>query len=424
MSKTSHSTEPGADTTPPDRIPENLGPAEPVPSDATPFAPIELLPPPPPPSAPGPQPYPPPQAWPGYSQPAPNPYAYPPYGYRAPHPPTGTNGMAIAALVLGICGFFLITPIVGLILGLVSLAAIGRSGQKGKGMAISAIVLSSLWIVLFATVIAVAVVNRPDPAHRDADGNVVSPGTVPIFGLHPKDCFTVPAGLIGATNANTRSLTVVPCSTPHDSEAFGSFRVAEDSYPGIDALRVESVTQCVKLLRTYLPDAASLPTGSRVEFIYPNGQAWKVGQHRVTCFLHFPAATMTGSMYRDPASYTADQRRFLEAVRPLADAVTQLNAALRSADLPVLRQRASDIADALNQEISALTAAPWPADVQPAVDALVAEHREAVRLWTQAAAATDVTTLKDDAYEADAAFDATDLKAVRTALALTTITFA
>lgn len=344
------------------------------------------------------------------------PYGYPAYGYGTPPPPAGTNGMAIASLVLGILGFFFITPIIGLVLGLVALASVKRSGQKGKGQAISGIVLSSLWIALFATLIVVAVVIAPDPAKRDADGNVVRKGAVGIFDLHAKDCFTVPAGLIGSTDSKTRNLTVVPCSTPHDSEAFGSFDGTEDSYPGLDAMRAEAVTQCVKILDTYLPDPLGLPTGSRIQFLVGNRQTWDRGIHKVECFVQFPDATATASIQRDKSSYTADQLRFLQAMQPLSDAVTQLNATTDSTSLDVLRQRARDVANGMQTEITALTASPWPADVQPTVDALVAQHRNAAQLWSEAAGAGDVTAFGDAVRRAGGALDMTDIQAARRAL--------
>lgn len=363
------------------------------------------------------QPYP-AQPWPGYGQGPAGPYGYAPYGYGVPQAPAGTNGMAIAALVLGICGFFFITPIVGLVLGLIALSAVRRSGQKGKGLAISGIVLSSLWIALFAGLFTLAAVTAPEPAHRDAAGNVVKKGSVPVFSLRPKDCFTAPAGAIGSTQIHTKDFTVVPCSTPHDSEAVGSFTAAESSFPGVDALRAEGRTQCFKVLTGYLTDVGSLPHGSIVQFVYPNEQAWGASEHRVMCFIQFSAADMTRLLYHDSSSYTPDQRRFLDAGRPLLNALAQLSATRQSEDLPALRQRASEIAAATRSEISALTAAPWPDDVQPNVDVLVAERRTAAKLWTQAADAPDVDSFSDQAEQADDAVDPADIEAVRTALAL------
>jgi len=69
-----------------------------------------------------------------------------------------TSGMAIASLILGICGFVScgITSIVGLILGIVGFSAIKKSaGQlKGEGLAIAGIVVSSVSIVLIPLLMA------------------------------------------------------------------------------------------------------------------------------------------------------------------------------------------------------------------------------------------------------------------------------
>jgi hypothetical protein len=75
----------------------------------------------------------------------PGPYGYP-QGYYGQQ--QGTSGLAIASLVLGICGFLCVTPFVGIGLGIGALTKIGRTGQPGKGMAIAGIILSCAWIAL------------------------------------------------------------------------------------------------------------------------------------------------------------------------------------------------------------------------------------------------------------------------------------
>lgn len=77
------------------------------------------------------------------------------YGYGFAPAPQGTNGLAIASLVLGICGFFCVTSFAGLGLGIGALAQIRRTGQPGRGMAVAGLVLSGLWIVLFLVLLAV-----------------------------------------------------------------------------------------------------------------------------------------------------------------------------------------------------------------------------------------------------------------------------
>jgi hypothetical protein len=84
----------------------------------------------------------------------------PPPGFPPPHtqpgyagPPVASgqqaNGLAIASLVCGIVGCFVITPLIGLLLGVLGLKASGKKGGSGRGMAIAGIVLSVLWIGVF-----------------------------------------------------------------------------------------------------------------------------------------------------------------------------------------------------------------------------------------------------------------------------------
>lgn len=81
--------------------------------------------------------------------PAPPYQPYGPYGY--PQPTAGTNGLAIASLVLA---FF--CAIAGLVCGIVALNQINERHQKGRGLAIAGIVLSVLsmigGLIFFATV--------------------------------------------------------------------------------------------------------------------------------------------------------------------------------------------------------------------------------------------------------------------------------
>ena len=85
-------------------------------------------------------------------QPAPGYYQGYPVGY--PYMPgyvnqNSTNGMSIAALVCGICGFIYGIPaILGIIFGCISLSQIKQRGQQGRGMAIAGIVIGALWLLL------------------------------------------------------------------------------------------------------------------------------------------------------------------------------------------------------------------------------------------------------------------------------------
>ncbi|MCR6493056.1 DUF4190 domain-containing protein [Cellulomonas sp. P24] len=85
--------------------------------------------------------------------------SYPQSGTYAPGAqwaqPQKTNGMAIAALVLGLAGIVTAgaAGILGLIFGIIGMRQISRTGDAGKGMAIAGIVLGSLGILFFALVV-------------------------------------------------------------------------------------------------------------------------------------------------------------------------------------------------------------------------------------------------------------------------------
>ncbi|MSZ76883.1 MAG: DUF4190 domain-containing protein [Actinobacteria bacterium] len=61
----------------------------------------------------------------------------------------GTNGFAIASMILGIIGVALL----GLIFGLVALSRIAKTGEAGRGMAITGIVTSIAWMLLSAVLV-------------------------------------------------------------------------------------------------------------------------------------------------------------------------------------------------------------------------------------------------------------------------------
>jgi len=89
--------------------------------------------------APWPGPYPPPGQ---YPPPYPPPYPYP--AYAAP----GTNGLAIAALVLGILWLYWVGSILAVIFGHIALSQIRHSHQGGRGLAIAGLVLGYVGLAL------------------------------------------------------------------------------------------------------------------------------------------------------------------------------------------------------------------------------------------------------------------------------------
>jgi hypothetical protein len=104
----------------------------------------------------------------------------------APSPPlpvtpteAKTSGLAITSLVLGVLGFCGITALVGLILGIVALVKINRSGGRlsGQGLAIAGICVSGfmlLLVLLFIIPPFMAVLTQPVPAGAKSKAQIIN----------------------------------------------------------------------------------------------------------------------------------------------------------------------------------------------------------------------------------------------------------
>lgn len=103
-----------------------------------------------------PQNYPPPSGYPQFPPPyqpyGQQPYGQQPYGYDPYAQPPATSGMAIGALVSSLAGlllcFCMIPSIVGVVLGVVAMGQTTRTGEKGHGMALAAVIIGAVTIVL------------------------------------------------------------------------------------------------------------------------------------------------------------------------------------------------------------------------------------------------------------------------------------
>jgi hypothetical protein len=101
-------------------------------------------------------------AMPGYAPPA-SPIGAPP-GASAVPLPRSTNGLAIAAMVLGIVWVYWIGSILALIFGYIAKRQIDESQgrQGGRGMAIAGIVLGWVGVGVLALCIIAVIVSKPN----------------------------------------------------------------------------------------------------------------------------------------------------------------------------------------------------------------------------------------------------------------------
>jgi Domain of unknown function (DUF4190) len=193
----------------------------------------------------------------------------PPYTPRAT-----TNGLAVAALILGVLGFFGISLVLSIILGCVALSQIKRRGQRGKAAAIIGIVLSVVWAGLLILVIVLAIRSEPK---RDSAGQVTKSGSLSVFDLRVNDCFD------GVSDGQTTSdVTVKPCTQPHDAQMIDKITAPGGTFPGSSSLFTSGQQKCQRDEQSRL---AKSPIFHQLRYfvLSPNQQAWDDGNHTIAC---------------------------------------------------------------------------------------------------------------------------------------------
>lgn len=155
-----------------------------------------------------------------------------------------TNGFAITSLVLGILGC---TAWLALIFGFISLNQIKRTGDRGRGLAITGIVLALLWFVgTIATFVLLPGGGKPSAeAPLTPTPTKTEPHDLQVSDIKPGQCFN------DGTNGNggeseVEELTIVGCKTPHDAQALAAFTFERGAWPGDRVLSKAASRQCHK----------------------------------------------------------------------------------------------------------------------------------------------------------------------------------
>ena len=308
-------------------------------------------------------------------------YSPPEYAWAtAPQPqrpsPSGTNGQAVAAFVLGLLA---VVP-VSVVFGIVALVRVGRTRQRGKGLAIAGLVLSGVWCLVgvAALLLGAAYVS----AHPDA----LSPspaGMRLVSGLSPGTCFDVPPA-----RDVTSWVTVVSCVQPHDRQLYAKIDFT-GGYPG--AVRAEQQTQlaCLKAMGTSFLDPVGIMEASR-SFVYaPSSSEYQYGRPQAWCTLAGQSGQLGGNLMQAPGDYTTQQLRFLKATKQTALMRTGMVAAVVG-DLSQARDFAGQLASADRAEAQLLVDLPFPKGPERNAASAIARDdlKEAVQAQALAAATT------------------------------------
>ncbi|MFI1709726.1 DUF4190 domain-containing protein [Streptomyces griseoruber] len=302
-------------------------------------------------------------------------------GYTPFARPAPVNGVAIAALVLGLLCFL---PAVGLILGIIALVQIRKRGERGRGMAIAGAVVSSLGLALWALSLSTNVASEFwEGVKEGARGS--------SYALAAGDCFDVPGR---GFDQDVYDVDEVPCADPHEGEVFGTIPLSGDDYPGDGYVTDQAEDTCWTLQDAYAMDPWALGDEVDVYYLTPTAESWEWGDREITCvFAHTDeTGTLTGSLRADETNLDADQLAFLKAMAAIDEVLYEEPEDYAEEDLDANKDWAADVRDVLAEQAGALGGRTWSADAGKPVDALVEDMRDARADWAKAATAGDADT--------------------------------
>jgi hypothetical protein len=344
--------------------------------------------------------------------PAPYPAVNP---YGAPPPSGKTNALAITSLITS---FF--APFFAFIFGLVALRQIKRSGDKGRGLAVAGVAVSSVLMLALCAVGVVAAIAANDPNKGEA-GNRKTTVDVLDDGVNLKigDCFNVDQAGSDETLVNSQ-MKVVPCTTKHTEELFAQTKAAGSTFPGRDAMLEESRTYCSGQLDTYVLDTWTLPEKVTISYFMPTAETWGTGDRQILCALEEDNG-LTVSLKMDESKFNDNQIRYLKIINPVDDQFSEMTN--DNGDPPPVAEmqaKASAMSGLLKTEVAALRDAEWPSSARTRISRLATAHSNWQKLWAKVAQADSDSGIQE-AYTKALDFDDFDeYIAVRDVLGLPT----
>jgi hypothetical protein len=125
---------------------------------------------------------------------------------------------------------------------------------------------------------------------RDSSGAIVAEGNIGAFNVRVGDCFND----VGFDD-EVSSVPGVPCSDPHDNEAYAVFDVSVPSYPEGEGMSELAYESCMDRFAAYVGkdyESSSL----EITTMFPSQQSWRENDREVICAVYdMNAQKLTGT---------------------------------------------------------------------------------------------------------------------------------
>ena len=126
---------------------------------------------------------------------------------------------------------------------------------------------------------------------RDASGAPTAANTdADVFSIKVGDC------LNDATASGTvTTAPIVPCSQPHDSEAYKSIIMADGDFPGEDAVKSQADQGCADAFPDFVGIAYE-DSNLSISYYFPTSDSWSNGDREILCTIYDDGVKTTGTL--------------------------------------------------------------------------------------------------------------------------------
>jgi hypothetical protein len=126
---------------------------------------------------------------------------------------------------------------------------------------------------------------------RDASGTPTAANTnADVFSIKVGDCLNDASATGTVTTA-----PIVPCSQPHDSEAYKSITMKDGAFPGADAVTTQADAGCAAAFPDFIGvayDNSSL----KISYYFPTKDSWANGDREILCTVYDDGVKTTGTL--------------------------------------------------------------------------------------------------------------------------------
>ncbi len=137
------------------------------------------------------------------------------------------------------------------------------------------------WAIYIALALGFVIYGAVTDVDRDSSGAIVGSGNVDAFQVRIGDCFDD----VSSSVDEVSSVPGVPCSEPHDNEAFAVFDVTVTEYPGGEAMGNLAYESCLTRFDSFVGRDYQSST-LEITTMYPSIESWNQSDREVICAVY------------------------------------------------------------------------------------------------------------------------------------------